>query len=70
MLLKLYKLGHALVANPLMARMPRLIYGLLGTCNQFGHLQVKNQWDFIRKFYKKIFGKRWRPFRRPCFGWK
>ena len=43
---------RVLVANPLVVGMPRLVYCLFSTCNQFDHLAVKRQWELIRKFHK------------------
>ncbi len=51
MLLKLYNSGHVLIANPLMARMPRLIYGLLGTC------RLKANGTLYKSFTKKYLEK-------------
>jgi hypothetical protein len=44
---------HVLVTNPLMVGLPRLVYCFLNTCNSFGHLKVKSQWEIIWKLHKK-----------------
>jgi len=41
-----------LAITPLVVGFPRLVYCLLSTCNQFGHLQIKSQWELIQKLHK------------------
>ena len=44
---------RVLVANPLVAGLPRLVYCLFSTCNQFDHKVVNKQWELIQKYHKK-----------------
>jgi hypothetical protein len=44
---------HVLVANPFVLGLPRLVYCLLSTCNYFGHLEVRSQWELIWKLHKE-----------------
>jgi hypothetical protein len=44
---------RVLVANPLMAYMPCLVYCLFSTCNQFDHLLVKKQWELVCNCHRK-----------------
>ena len=56
MLLQAMEVGNmcrVLVANPLVKGMPRLIYGILTTCNKFDAAQVKLQWSRIAALHKK-----------------
>jgi hypothetical protein len=44
---------RVLVANPLVKGMPKLIYGILTTCNKFDAVQIKLQWTRIADLHKK-----------------
>ena len=44
---------RVLVANPLVKRMPRLIYGILTICNKFDVVQIKLQWTRIADLHRK-----------------
>ena len=43
-----------LVANPLVTRMPCLVFCLLATCNKFTATIVEDQWTQIHNYYRTI----------------
>lgn len=45
---------RVLVANPLVARMPRLVFCLLATCNKFDIALLEKNWAQIHEFLRDI----------------